>query len=345
VSQSLEDIAKLAGVSRSTVSRVVNNHPNVSLRTRQKVMQVIHERHYRPNLAARALVTQHTQVISLVIPQDVVGTFTDPYFPTLMQGVMIQANMHDYAIMLWIGCNIEEEERFFQRVLGNSLFDGIILASAVEHDPLIPWLVQSGYPFILLGPPQLDNLNFIDVDNVRGGQLAVAHLVQLGHRRVGTITGPLNMGSALDRLKGYRQALEAAAIPVDDSLIVEGRFDESSGYMAMKTLLQRGVDAVFAASDMMAVGALHAISEAGLRVPEDIGLVGFDDLPVAGMSNPPLTTVHQPIREMGSLAAQALINLIKGQITQPYQLVLPPELVIRSTCGACVMSKERRPYR
>ncbi len=332
--QNLEDIARLAGVSRSTVSRVVNNHPNVSPRTRQKVMQIIHERHYRPNLAARALVTQHTQVLSLVIPQDVVGTFSDPYFPTLMQGVMIEANAHDYAIMLWIGSNIEEEERFFEHVLGNSLFDGIILASAVDHDPLIPWLVQSGYPFILLGPPQLSDLNYIDVDNVRGGQLAVTHLVRAGRRRIGTITGPLNMGAALDRLKGYRQALEQAHIPVDESLIVEGHFNESSGYMAMKTLVARQVDAVFAASDMMAVGALRAIAEAGLRVPEHIGVVGYDDLPVAGITNPPLTTIRQPIREVGSLAAQVLIELLKGTVKQPYQLVLPPELVIRGTCGA-----------
>ncbi len=332
--QSLEDIAKLAGVSRSTVSRVINNHPSVSPRTRQKVMRIIRERHYRPNLAARALVTQHTQVISLVIPQDVIGAFTDPYFPTLMQGIMIQANEHDYAVMLWIGSNIEEEERFFQHVLGNSLFDGAILASAVEKDPLIPWLAESGYPFILIGPPQLGDLNFIDIDNVQGAQLAVTHLTRLGRRRIGTITGPMNMGASLDRLKGYRQALEHACIPLDETLVVTGNFNESSGYAAMNTLLQRQVDAVFAASDMMAVGALRAIAEAGLCVPQQISLIGFDDLPMAAVTNPPLTTIHQPIRELGTLAAQALINLLEGKVKQPYQLVLPAELVIRGTCGA-----------
>lgn len=332
--ESLEDIAKLAGVSRSTVSRVINNHPNVKPRTRHKVMKIIRERHYRPNLAARALVTQRTRVISLVIPQDVIGIFTDPYFPTLMQGIMLQANEHDYAVTLWIGSNVEEEERFFQHVLGNSLFDGVILASAVEKDPLIPWLAESDYPFILIGPPQLGNLNFIDVDNVQGAQLAVSHLIRLGRRRIGTITGPLNMGASLDRLKGYRQALEHARIPLDEALVVAGSFNERSGYMAMKMLLQQQVDAVFAASDMMAVGALHAIAEAGLRVPDQISLVGFDDLPLAGMSSPPLTTVHQPIRELGALAAQVLIDLLDGSVKPPYQRVLPPELVIRKTCGA-----------
>jgi LacI family transcriptional regulator len=334
VNQSLEDIAKLAGVSRSTVSRVINNHPSVSPQTRQKVMKIIRERHYRPNLAARALVTQRTQVISLVIPQDVIGAFTDPYFPTLMQGIMIQANEQDYAVMLWIGSKIEEEERFFQHVLGNSLFDGVILASAVEKDPLIPWLAESGYPFILIGPPQLGNLNFIDVDNVRGAQLAVSHLIRLGRQRIGTITGPMNMGASLDRLKGYRQAFEQACVPLDETLIVTGTFSENSGYLAMKILLQLRVDAVFAASDMMAVGALRAIREAGLSVPEQISLIGFDDLPVAAATNPPLTTVHQPIREVGTLAAQALINLLEVKLKHPYQLVLPAELVVRGTCGA-----------
>jgi LacI family transcriptional regulator, galactose operon repressor len=332
--QNLEDIARLAGVSRSTVSRVINHHPNVSQRTRDRIMKVIEEQGFRPNLAARALVTQQTRCLSLVIPQAVAETFTDPYFPTLVQGVAQKANQCDYSVVLWIGNSAEEEERLCERILNHSLFDGLILASVVNDDPLIPRLAKAGFPFVLIGPPQLDNLNYIDVDNVRSAQVAVSHLIRLGWKRIGTITGPLTMGAAQDRLAGYRRALERAGRAVDNTLIVEGDFLENSGYLAMTMLLQRHVDAVFVASDMMALGAMRAIREAGLRVPGDIALVGFDDVPAAAASTPPLTTVRQPIRELGVQATQILIDLLNGVVEQPHQVILPAQLIVRDTCGA-----------
>src|SRR5258707_9583481 len=148
--QNLEDIAALAGVSRSTVSRVINNHPAVSDRTRQKVMRVIQEQNFQPNLAARALVTQQTRVLSIVIPGTVAETFADPYFPTLIQGAAATPNQHDYAVTLWIGDDAEQEERFCQRILNNSLFDGILSASVVDNDPLIGQLAQSRFPLVLI---------------------------------------------------------------------------------------------------------------------------------------------------------------------------------------------------
>src|SRR5215831_484869 len=176
MTQNLEDIAALAGVSRSTVSRVINNHPAVSERTRQKVMRVIQEQNFQPNLAARALVTQQTRMLSLVIPGVVAEIFADPYFPLVLQGAAATANQHDYAITLWIGNDAEQEERFCQRILNNSLFDGILIASVADNDPLITQLIQSRYPLVLIGPPMLDNLNYVDVDNVRASQVAVSHL-------------------------------------------------------------------------------------------------------------------------------------------------------------------------
>src|SRR5689334_22062119 len=153
MNQNLEDIARIAGVSRSTVSRVINNHPNVSAQTREKVLAIIQEQNFRPNLAARALVTQRTQVLGLVIPMGIADIFTDPFFPTLIRGVTATANQFDYALMLWVGDSTEEEERFYQRILSNSLCDGIIIASAFNTDPLIPWLKAAHYPFIVVGPP------------------------------------------------------------------------------------------------------------------------------------------------------------------------------------------------
>jgi len=334
MSQSLEDIARLAGVSRSTVSRVINNHPNVKERTRRKVMQVIEEQRFRPNLAARALVTQQTRILSLVIPRSIADTFADPYFPTLIQGVIHKANQCDYATMLWMGSSDEEESRFYQRVLGNSLCDGIIVSSAVIDDPLIPRLAESGFPFVVIGPPPLDGLNSIDIDNTRAAQIATAHLIRLGYQRIGTITGPLNTGPGQDRLKGYRQALERAGRSVNNDWIVEGNFLELSGYLGMQALLQQRVDAVFAASDVMATGAMRAIFERGLRVPDDIAIVGFDDTPFAATMTPRLTTINQPIRELGVMAAQVLIDLLSGTLKPPYKLTLPAQLVVRDTCGA-----------
>ncbi|MFO7322909.1 MAG: LacI family DNA-binding transcriptional regulator [Chloroflexota bacterium] len=334
MNQNLEHIARLAGVSRSTVSRVINNHPNVKPETRARVQAIIREQNFRPNAAARTLVTQESNVLSLVIPQAVASTFTDPYFPMLIQSITAKANELDYALMLWIGNSNEMADRFAQRVLENSLFGGLLIAAAVNNDPLIPYLVNVQIPFLIIGPPPLPELNFIDVDNLGAARAAVSHLIDMGWKRIGTITGPLNMGAAAARLDGYRLALQEAGLTVDEALIVEGRFDEPSGYEAMNALLQQQVDAVFVASDMMAFGALRAIHEAGLRVPEDIGIVGFDDLPASASSTPPLTTVRQPIQEVGSLATQMLADLLQGRAEPPYQKILPATLVVRQSSGS-----------
>ena len=332
--QNLEDIARLSGVSRSTVSRVVNQHPNVSARTREKVLEIIREQNYRPNPTARALAMQQSRTISVVIPQAVTYAFGDPYYALLIQGIMAKANEFDYAVMLWLGDSNEEENRFGERVLNHTLVDGLVITAAASDDPLIPHLAKAGFPFVVIGPPQVESLNYVDVDNVRGAQLAVSHLIHLGWGRIGTITGPMYSGAAQARLKGYRLALERAGRPIDEKLIAQGAFDEVSGYVRMRYLLQRGVDAVFAASDMMAVGALRAIHEQGLRVPDDIGLVGFDDQPFAAATAPPLTTVRQPIQDLGATAMQVLIDLLNGDHDSLSQIILPAQLIVRDTCGA-----------
>lgn len=331
MSQSLENIARIAGVSRSTVSRVINQHPNVRLSTRERVMQVIRENNYRPNMVARSLVTQQTRVLSLVIPQAVAYTVTDPYFPTLLQSVMLKAGEFDYAVMVWIGNSDEDHERFNERVIRNSLFDGLLVASADTDESLVQSLTEARFPFLLVGPPPIDNLNYIDVDNEGGAFQAVSHLIESGWTRIGLITGPLTMGSALCRMAGYRKALQLAGYEVDESLIVEGGYTEQSGYDAMLTLLDRGVDAVFSSSDTMSYGALRAIEQRGLRVPQEIGIASFDDLPASASCNPPLTTVRQPIAGIGIQATQMLIDLLTGRAETPYQKILPTHLVIRGS--------------
>ncbi len=337
----LEEIAKLAGVSRSTVSRVINNHPNVNQATRERVMAVTRRLDYQPNVAARGLAAGRTRVLGLVIPMGVSALFTDPYFPMLIQGISSACNMHDHSVMLWLA-EPEYERRTIRQILQSGLIDGVIVASALMDDPVVEALLTRGLPFVLVGRHPTDSrISYVDVDNQNSAREMVAHLLRLGCRRIATITGPRNMIAGADRLAGYSAGLRARGIVPDPNLIVEGDFTEAGGYSAMQRLLPHTPDAVFAASDTMAVGALRALREAGRRVPEDIALVGFDDMPFAAHTDPPLTTVRQPIQRAGTVAAETLIDLIAHPDSQPRRIVLPTELVIRASCGSGLVAEER----
>jgi LacI family transcriptional regulator len=329
--QNLVDIAKLAGVSRSTVSRVINNDPRVSDRTRQRVLEVIERENFRPNLAARALVTRRSRTLSLVIPQQFAKIFVDPYFPILIQGILHEAARHDYAVTMWLGDSLEQPDEFCARVLNYGLSDGVLVASNIVDDPLIPRLYESDIPFVLVGRARYPQMYAVDVDNRANARLAVEHLYESGYRRIATVAGPQYMSAAQDRLDGYYEGLRRLGLPRDLSLVAEGDFDRASGHRAMQRLLPQMPDAVFAASDVMAAGVLDAIHEAGLRVPDDIAVVGHDDLPVAEQTNPPLTTVHQPVERLGSAAASLLIDRLHGAIDTPRQIKLETYLVVRGS--------------
>jgi LacI family transcriptional regulator len=200
-------------------------------------------------------------------------------------------------------------------------------------DPLIEQLSESGMPFITIGRhPLNDRVNFVDVDNRAGGYQAASYILHMGRRRVGIITGQPNMIACLDRYQGYQDALRERGLHVQPELVAEGDFSDMSGYLAMKQLLPRRPEAVFVASDAMAFAAMRAIQEAGLCIPQDIAIVGFDDIPPAATSNPPLTTIRQPIQRTGSVAAEMLIERIEHPETKTCRIVLPTELVIRATC-------------
>jgi LacI family transcriptional regulator len=337
----IEQIARQAGVSRSTASRVLNNHPNVSHGARESVLAVARRLNFQPNLAARSLAAGHTHILGLVIPMAVSALFADPFFGVLSQGVTSACNASDHSVMLWLA-EPEYERRTISQILHNGLIDGVILASGLVDDPLLQSLTKSDLPFILVGRHPTDtNVNYVDVDNVNSARSIVAYLLRLGHRRVATITGPVNMIAGADRYEGYLGALHDQGIALDSDLVVSGGFTESGGHIAMKHLLPFKPDAVFCASDTMAIGALRAVREAGLRVPEDIALVGFDDMPFAEHTDPPLTTVRQPIYRSGVLAAETLIDLIANPSSKPRRIILPTELVIRESSGSTVThSKE-----
>jgi LacI family transcriptional regulator len=330
----LEDIARKAGVSRSTVSRVINNEPYVSAKTREKVLAVIKEEGFAPNPGARMLVTQRTRIIGIVIPQTLLVVFEDPYyFPTLLQGISEAAQEHGYATLLWVGHSNEDEEAVLERLLQNRLMDGLILASVTNQFTSIPTLIDQSVTFVMVERPTVlhECISYVSIDNVSAAQNAVNHLIDQGCRRIGHITGSLSNTDGQDRVQGYKQALKAAGIPFDPALVVEGHFSSRSGYLGMKQLIKTGVDAVFAASDTTAYGAIQAVREAGLRVPQDIALVGFDDLPRARETEPPLTTIRQPIQEKGYRAANLLFDLLDGKAEGPRQILLPSQLVIRAS--------------
>ncbi len=331
----LEDIARMAGVSRSTVSRVINHSPNVREETRERVLSIIQEYNFTPNLAARSLVTQRTRVLGMYVPYFVSDLFTDPYFPILLQASTSCANENDYDVMLWLRGQNAAPTQLHQRVLDNRTTDGLILASTPRGDTLVDELLERGHLFVFIGRPwrHVDVINYVDTANCQGAQQAVEHLARLGHQRIATIAGRLDQSSGHDRLEGYRDTVKRMNLVQDESLIFVGDFTDNSGYIGMRKLLAARPDAVFIASDQMALGALHAIRETGLRVPDDIALVGFDDMPFATLATPQLTTVRQSVQRLGYLAAEGLIGLIEGKITPPYQVELPTQLVIRASCG------------
>ncbi len=328
----LEELAKQAGVSRSTVSRVINNHPNVDPDTRAKVLAIAEKLNYQPNLAARGLAAGRTRVLGLVIPMGVAALFSDPYFPILIQGIASACNAHDHSVMLWLA-EPEYERRTIHQILQSGLIDGVIVSSMLGNDPLVKALAEHKKPFVLVGRHPTDTrVSYVDVDNLDAVREAVAFMLRLGYQRIATITGPQDMTVGVDRLEGYRAALRGRGILPDPRLIAQADFTEQGGYTAMQRLLPLEPDAVFAASDTMAMGAIRALRETGKRVPEDIGLIGFDDLPSAARHDPPLTTVRQPVTRLGATAVEMLIDLIQEPDPRPRRVVLPTELVIRGSC-------------
>ncbi len=336
----LDEVASRAGVGRGTVSRVVNGSPQVSPEARAAVQKAIDELGYVPNRAARALVTQRTDSVALVVSESEERVFGEPFFAGIVRGV--SSALADTQLQLWLAMAQSPAER--QRVehhLTNQHVDGVMLLSLHDADPLPGLLEQRGLPVVLGGRPARmlthdggegdADVAFVDADNEGGARLAVGHLLDRNRRRIAAIAGPQDMAAGVSRLTGYREALERAGMPVDEHLIAYGDFSEASGERAVHELLDRSpdVDAVFAASDLMAVGALRALRELGKRVPDDVSLVGFDDVAIARQTDPPLTTVHQPVEAMGREMVRLLLARIAG--AAPTAVMVETHLVERAS--------------
>ncbi|HKD96563.1 MAG TPA: LacI family DNA-binding transcriptional regulator [Micromonosporaceae bacterium] len=334
----LDQVAALAGVGRGTVSRVVNESPQVSPAAREAVERAIAELGYVPNRAARALVTQRTDSVALVVSESEDRVFGEPFFARIIRGV--SSMLTETPLQLWLAMAQSPSERIrIDQHLTNQHVDGVLLLSLHDEDPLPKLLADRGLPVVFGGRPaamlhdSAAGASFVDVDNIGGARMATAHLIGRGRRRVATITGPLDMGVGVARLEGYRQAVAEAGLPADDGLVGYGDFSEASGAAAMRTLLatRPDVDAVFAASDPMALGALRVLREAGRDVPGDVAIVGFDDSVLARQTDPALSSVHQPVEEMGRAMARLLYDRIRGVPPQEPYVILGTHLVLRDS--------------
>jgi len=332
----LEEVARLAGVSRSTVSRVVNSDRRVSPAVRVRVQELIQQHDYHPNAAGRSLASKRTRILGLIIPRSATALFTDPYFPLLIQGAVEACNAADQNLMMLMDNSGEyvAADQLYSRVIRGRHLDGVIIASSVVDDPIVSRLKHGDFPFVLVGRhPHQHEISFVDVDNRSAAARAVTHLLEHGYRRIALIGGRSDLISAIDRHAGYVTALQEAGLLPDPHLIAEGGFSEAGGYQAMQTLLPYRPDAVFAASDIMALGALRVLHEAGVRVPEEIALLGFDGLAPGAISRPPLSTMSQPIAGLGRAAVRTLLELIEEPTHRPLHRFLETELLRRRSCG------------
>ncbi|MFI6892526.1 MULTISPECIES: LacI family DNA-binding transcriptional regulator [unclassified Streptomyces] len=329
----LEEVAARAGVGRGTASRVINGSPRVSAHTREAVEAAVAELGYVPNRAARALAGNRTDAIALVVPESESRFFAEPYFSDIVRGVGAALADTEMQLLLTLVGSDRERRRLAQYLTAHRV-DGVLLVSVHADDPLPDLLEQLGMPAVMNGRRSAtEPLPSVDSDNFEGARGAVEHLVSRGRRSIATITGRLDVYASQRRLDGYRKALADAGHEPDERLIAPADFSEEGGVRAMRELLARrpDVDAVFAASDLMAAGARQVLREAGRRIPDDVALIGFDDSAVARHMDPALTSVRQPIEEMGRAMTRVLLEQIAGESAERPQIVLPTELVVRDS--------------
>ncbi|MFF9163475.1 LacI family DNA-binding transcriptional regulator [Streptomyces longwoodensis] len=328
----IKTVAAHAGVGRTTVSRVVNGSDLVSAEARARVLAAIKELNYVPNSVARGLVTNRTDAVALVIPESESRLGSEPFFAAIIRGVSGACAESRTQLQLMLVRDAAERDQLTESVATRRV-DGVLLLSVHSGDRLPGMLEEMGLPTVLAGRRGADEqLSYVIADNAGGAAAAVRHLLGRGRRRVATITGPLDMDVGRSRLAGWHAAHREAGVVAEDLLVETGDFTEEGGAHAMRSLLERApdLDAVFAASDLMAVGALTELRRWKRRVPEDVAVVGFEDSVLARHTDPPLTTVRQPVEELGRTMARILTDITRHGADRQ-QITLPTELVVRAS--------------
>lgn len=333
MARTLDDLAELSGVSRATVSRVINGGP-VAPETRQRVLDVIETTNYRPNLAARNLASGRSGVVGVVMHVSAPQTFGDAYFSQLLTGICDSLTSQAAGMMLWLGNRTKEET--LDNILGMGMIDGVIVTADTIDDPLVDGLRASKMPVVLVGHRRADrNASYVDIDHEAAAEGITNHLISSGRRRIVHIAGRSDSVSGRDRVLGFRKALRRAGLSGEER-VLEGEYTDESGYEATKALIDEGtsLDALFCGNDNTARGAYQALAEAGLSIPDDVAVAGFDDLDFAAELEPPLTTVRQGVGEIGHEAARTLLSLLENPDSGPRRVLLPTELVVRGSTAA-----------
>lgn len=322
----IKDIAKKLNISYATVSRALRDSPEISQDTKEKVKKAAKEMNYQPNAIARGLVTKKTKTIGLILPD-----ITNPFYPQVARGVEETANQEGYSVFLCNSNYENEKEKAYIDLLISKKVDGIILAPIGEES--LKWNHRE-IPIVIIGRKNVcPQENFVVIDDKKGGYLATEHLIKNGHSKIMFIGGKEKVESNKERLEGYKLALNKNGIQLDANLIRNDHFKRESGHILMKKALQEGIaaTAVFAGNDLLALGVLQAIYEYGLKVPQDIAVVGFDNIPTAELPEISLTTIAQPKYKMGVLATQMLLAKIKNPTHRCESIILTPELIVRKT--------------
>lgn len=333
-----QDVADRAGVSRTTVSFVLNDVKRFSIRpeTRAKVHQAAQELGYVPNASARALASDQAKAIGLIITRNPRYISSDPFLSQIIAGLIDVTKADNLSLLIEL-VEVGQQARVYQDLTKSKHIDGMILMTPRFDDAGLKAIEEYGIPAVLMGHVPGSKLYAVDVDNVASAKMAVDHLIANGHTQIACITNaPSPYSSAYERLQGYRQALKEAGLPYSDQLIRHADFDPESGYTQMQDLLasRQAFTAVFVASDNVALGAIQAIHAAGLTIPGDISVVGFDNLPFSAFTNPPLTTVDMPSNEIAKESCHLLMRLMKGDAPESHMIKLPTELVTRASVRA-----------
>ncbi len=331
--RTLDELAQLSGVSRATVSRVINGGPAAEA-TRRRVLEVVERTGFRPNTAARALAAGRalSGVVGVVMHVESQQLFRDPYFAELLQGISGGISELADGMMLWLGHRSKKET--LERILRIRTLDGVIATADQSVDPLVDGLLASNVPTVLIGHRRADrSASYVDIDNIKAAEVVTEHLLRLGRRRVGHITGRRGTVAGADRLEGFLRAMRRAGRQAD-AVITDGDFSIEGGAAGAAVLLGDGVEAIFCSNDATAAGAMSAIRERGLRIPEDVAVAGFDDLDFAATLDPPLTTVRQGVVQQGAEAVATLLQLVDDPDAGPRRVIMSTELVVRrSTVG------------
>ncbi|MEW5989859.1 MAG: LacI family DNA-binding transcriptional regulator [Chloroflexota bacterium] len=323
-------MASRAGVSRTTVSLVLNDRgESIPEATRRRVLEAARDLGYHPDHSARGLAGGRSQTLALVLRQTPEQVAGDALLAETLRGLATAARASSFRVLVE---PLGPGEATYGELVRSGRADGAVVSGPLFDDPELADLVAEGFPIVIQGHLPGAAAPSVDVDNVASARLAVDHLIELGHRRIACITNAtLSYTAAADRLAGYREALATAGLAAGPELVAEGAFDAASGHRAMTTILGQGrPDAVFVASDVVALGAIGALREAGLRVPDDVSIVGFDDVPLAAYFDPPLTSVRVPAHDLGLAAGNALLDRIAGREV-PDRTLLPTELIVRAS--------------